>query len=199
MKRKFLLAVLAAVSAIFVPLAATSQVAPDRPARPEKAGPSYKWKAFAGFGYTNLNQVEQSENGLMGVNVAVTRNFGKYFGLTADGGYYAYTYNRANPGNPKVDMVLLGPEFHGNLTDHLEAFVHVLLGGEHTSGGSTIPKVSLAGGAGGGLEYKLSQRFGMRLSGDDIASSFVQDPGHLGYSPHLRRNARVGFGVVYKF
>jgi hypothetical protein len=194
-----LLAALAAVSAIIVPLAATCQVAPDRPARPEKTEPSFKWKAFAGLGYTSLNQVEQSENGLLGVNVAVTRNFGKYFGLIADGGYYAYTYNTPNPGNPKVDLVLLGPEFHGPLYDRLEAFAHVLLGGEHTTGGSTIPKISLAGGAGGGLEYKLTPRFGIRLSGDDIASSFVQDPKHLGYSPHLRRNARAAIGVVYKF
>lgn len=199
MKRKFLLAVLAVVSAIFTPLAATSQIAPERPARPASDEPSYKWKAFAGFAYTSLNQVEQSENGLLGVNFALTRDFGKHFGLTADGGYYAFTYDASNPGNPKVDMVLLGPEFHANLTDRLEGFAHVLLGGVHTAGDSTIPKVSFAGGAGGGLEYKLSPRLGLRLSSDDIASAFVQDPNHLGYSPHLRQNARASFGVVYKF
>jgi len=200
LKRKFLFAILAAVSAAFMSLAATSQVALDRPARPEKTTPTYKWEAFAGAGYTSLNQVNQSRNGLLGVNAAVTRNFGKYFGLTADGGYYAYTYNSSNPGNPTVDMVLLGPVFHAPLFERLDGFVHVLLGGEHTSGGSTIPKISFAGGAGVGLDYKLKNpRFAIRLSGDSIISSFVQDPDHLGYSPHAHRNARAAFGVVYKF
>jgi hypothetical protein len=194
-----LLAVLAVVAAVSMPLAASSQIAPDRPARPAKTEPAYKWKAFAGFGYTSLNQVNQSENGLLGMNFALTRNFGKYFGLTADGGYYAYTYSKPNPGNPTVEMVLLGPEFRAGLFDRLDGFVHVLVGGEHTAGDSTIPNISLAGGGGGGLEYKLNPHFGLRLSGDDIASAFVQDPSHLGYSPHMRQNARASFGVVYKF
>lgn len=199
MKRKLSIAVLAVASALFLPLAATSQIAPDRPAKPESTGPTYKWEAFAGMGYTSLNQISHSENGLIGMNVAVTRNFGKYFGLTADGGYYAFTYNRSNPGDPTVDMVLLGPVFHGKLSEHLSGFARVLLGGVHTGGDSTIPKVSFAGGAGCGMDYKLSSRFALRLAGDSIASSFTQDPNHLGNSPHLRRNARAAFGVVYKF
>ncbi len=208
MKRKFLLAILAVVSAVLLPLAATSQIAPDRPPRPEVAEPSDKYEIFAGFGYTSLNQVNQSENGLMGMNLSLTRNWGKHFGLTADGGYYAYTYNTSNPGNPTVDMVLLGPVFRAKLFEHVDGFVHVLLGGVHTStdpaaGFITIPKVSFAGGAGGGVDYKLNPHFAIRLAGDDIASSFVQEPNTNppgpGYSPHLRRNARAAFGVVYRF
>jgi hypothetical protein len=193
------IAILAVVSAMFLPLAATSQIAPDRPAKPEATGPTYKWEAFAGMGYTSLNQVSQSENGLIGMNVAVTRNFGKYFGLTADGGHYAYTYSRTNPGDPTVQMVLLGPVVHAKLFEHLDGFARVLLGGVHTAGNSTIPKVSFAGGVGCGMDYKLTSRFALRLSGDSITSSFTQDPDHLGYSPHSRRNARAAFGVVYKF
>lgn len=199
MKRKFSFAILAVVSALFMPQVATCQVAPDRPAHPEKAEPEIKWEAFAGYGYTSLNQVQQSRNGLQGVNLAVTRNWGKHFGLTADGGYYAYTYDATNPGNPTVDMALFGPVFHASLFEHLEGFVHVLLGGEHTAGDGTIPKLSFAGGAGGGFDYKLNPKFALRFSGDDIASSFVQDPNHLGYSPHLHRNARAAVGVVYRF
>jgi len=207
LKRKFLLAFLAVVSATFIPLAATSQIAPDRPAKPEKSGPSYKWEAFAGYGYTSLNQVNQSENGLQGVNLSLTRNWGKYFGLNA------YTYDRANPGNPTVDMVLLGPVFRAKLFERVDGFARVLLGGEHTgistAGWTAIPKLSFAGGAGGGLDYELNPRFALRLSGDDIASSFfapVLPAGSdnacsatSGCSPHLRRNARAEFGVVYKF
>jgi hypothetical protein len=193
------IAVLAVVSALFLPLAASSQIAPDRPAKPESTGPTYKWETFAGVGYTSLNQVSRSQNGLIGVNVAVTRNFGKYFGLTADGGHYAFTYSRSNPGDPTVDMVLLGPVFHVKLFEHLDGFARALLGGVHTGGDSTVPDVSFAGGAGCGMDYNLSSRFALRLSGDSIASSFTQDPDHLGNSTHMRRNARAAFGVVYKF
>jgi hypothetical protein len=199
LKRKLSIAVLTVASAMFLPLAATSQIAPDRPAKAEATGPSYKWEAFAGMGYTSLNQVSQSENGLIGMNFAVTRDFGKYFGLTADGGYYAFTYDRSNPGDPTVDMVLLGPVIHAKLFEHLDGFARGLLGGVHTAGDSTIPKVSFAGGVGCGLDYKLNSRFALRLSGDSIASSFTQDPNHVGNSPHMRRNARAAFGVVYKF
>jgi hypothetical protein len=59
--------------------------------------------------------------------------------------------------------------------------------------------VSFAGGYGGGLDYKLNDRFALRASGDDIRSSFQSDPNHLGLSPHERGNSRATIGVVYKF
>jgi hypothetical protein len=62
-----------------------------------------------------------------------------------------------------------------------------------------VPNISFAGGAGGGLDYSLTSRLCLRAYGDDIYASFVQDPDHLGYSPHRRGNARAGFGVVFKF
>ena len=213
LKRKFLLVILAVVSALFLPLAAISQIAPDRPAKPEQSESAYKWQAFAGYGYTSLNQVNQSENGLQGVNLSLTRNWGNHFGLTADGGAYAYTYDASNPGDPTVDMVLLGPVFHAKLFERVDGFAHLLLGGEHTgmntAGYSAIPRLSFAGGAGGGLDYKLNPRLAIRFSGDDIASSFFAPVLPAGTdnscstgsecSPHMRRNARAAFGVVYNF
>lgn len=207
LNRKCLLAISAVVSAVFMPLAAASQIAPDRPARSDAAEAPYKWQASAGFGYTSLNQVNQSENGLMGVNLSLTRDWGKHFGLTADGAAYLFTYDATNPGNPTVETVLLGPVFRVKLFERVDGFAHVLLGGEHTStdissGFQTIPKLSFAGGAGAGVDYKLrNPHFAVRASGDVIASSFVQEPtvGQLGYTPHLHRNARAAFGLVYSF
>jgi len=196
--RKFLLSILAVIPAVFLPLTATSQIAPDRPHKVQTE-PSFKYEVFAGYGYTNLNQVNQSRHGLQGVNVSLTRDWGKYFGVTADGAFYNYATSSGNPGSPKVDMVLFGPVLHADLIGPVSGFFHVLLGGAHTGGESMTPKVSFAGGVGGGLDYKLSPRFSIRLEGDDIASSFVSDPNKLGYSPHERRNSRAALGVVYKF
>ena len=201
MNRKLLLSILAVVPAAFMPLAATSQIAPDRPARAEQAEPSYKYELFAGYGYTSLNQVNQSRYGLQGVNLSITRDWGKYFGLTADGAFYSHPLSSGNPGNPSVDVVLLGPVLHANLFKNIDGFFHVLLGGEHTGGESQTPNISFAGGAGAGMEYRLSPHFALRASGDDIASSFslINNTPALAYSPHMRRNSRAAFGVVYKF
>jgi hypothetical protein len=207
LKSKSLLSILAVVAAAFMPLAATSQIAPEHRARPEQAASPYKWEAFAGYGYTSLNQVNQSRYGLQGVNLSITRDWGKYFGLTADGAFYSTPIASGNPCptkascTPTVDAVLFGPVLHVAITGHLDGFFHVLLGGEHTGGEQQTPNISFAGGAGGGMEYKLSQRFALRVSGDDIASSFsfIGNNSTLNYSPHMTRSSRAALGVVYRF
>jgi len=213
LKRKLLLSILAMVPALFMPLSATSQIAPDRPPRAPQTEPSTKYEVFAGFGYTSLNQLNNSRYGLSGVNASVTRDWGKFFGVTADGAYYKialYGCNsnssdpnkqNCNPGEPSVDALLFGPVLHSNLYGPVDGFFHVLLGGEHTGGEYMTPKVSFAGGVGAGLDYKLNKRFALRLSGDDIASSFsVRDNSPaLGYSSHRTRSSRASFGLVYKF
>jgi hypothetical protein len=215
LKSKLSVSILAMVAAALMPLAATSQIAPERSKRVEQAEPTYKWEAFAGYGYTSLNQVNQSRYGLQGVNLSLTRDWGKYFGLTADGAFYSTPISSGNPCptkapcTPTVDVVLFGPVLHANLSDRLSGFFHVLLGGEHTGGENAYPNLSFAGGAGIGMEYKLSQRFAVRVSGDDIASSFLAPvypvgsgdacTTNSGCSAHERRNSRAAFGVVYRF
>ncbi|MGB8259721.1 MAG: outer membrane beta-barrel protein [Terracidiphilus sp.] len=198
MKRTSLLSILAALCAALLPLAASGQIAKERPARPVQTDEA-RWEIFAGYGYTSLNQVNQSRYGLQGVNVSVTRDFGRYFGITADGGFYSSAVGNGNPGNPSVDTILAGPVLHGRLYGPLTIFVHVLLGGEHTGGESMKPDISFAGGAGLGMDYDLRKHIAVRLSGDSIASSFVSDPNHQGLSTHKRNNARAALGIVYRF
>jgi hypothetical protein len=226
-----LLAILALIPALFLPLAATSQIIHSRHAEkaPEKPIASHKYEVFVGYGYTSANQVTQSRYGLQGVNVSVTRDWGRFFGLTADGVFYKYPLSHPaieNSGSltPSVDAVLLGPVLHAPLFGHYEGFFRVLLGAEHTGftgsplvSSSAYPNLSFAGGIGAGLDYKLSNHFYMRASGDDIESSFV-GPIYLanppppnptppvgtcttisGCSPNKHRNSRAEFGVVYKF
>ena len=220
MKRKFLLALLAIVSATIMPLAATSQLIHSRHAEkaPERPVASHKYEIFAGYSYTSMNQVYQSRYGLQGVNLSVTRDWGRFFGLTADGAYYKYPLSHPAIENspqlaPWVDAVLLGPVVHAPLFGHYDGFFRVLLGAEHTGftgtpSASAYPNLSFAGGIGAGLDYKLSNHFSMRASGDDITSSFVAPiypPGYSGCtttsgcSPNKHRSSRAEFGVVYKF
>ncbi len=214
MKRKLLLSILAAISVAFLPLAATSQIASEYGESPAvRAEPSIKYEVFAGYGYTSLNQVNQSRHGLQGVNLSITRDWGRFFGITADGAFYSHSLGTPEieytTFSPSVDAVLFGPVFHAHLFRGYDGFVHVLLGGEHTGGVNAYPKVSFAGGFGIGIDYKLKHRFSLRVSGDDIMSSFVAPiypVGTIGActatsncSAHEHGNSRVSIGLVYKF
>lgn len=197
MKRKQSFWVIAAVAAALIPVAANCQIAPER--TPSRATQEYKYKAFVGFGYTSLNQVNQSKSGLVGVTGSVTRDFGKYFGVTVQGGHYQWTLTSSNPFAASVDMYLAGPEVHADLYEHIGIFVHGLLGAAHTGGVAIRPDQSFAGGLGMGLDYKLGPRFGIRAYGDDIGSSFTLVPYQPGFSPHRRFNAHAAIGVTYSF
>jgi hypothetical protein len=200
-----LLSILAVVSVAFLPLAASSQIFHHRKAeRTEQAEPSSKYEVYAGFGYTSLNQVNQSRFGLEGVDLSVTRNWGKHFGLIAEGAAYTATLQSGNPGNPgspSVDAVLFGPVVRANLFKNTDGFFRVLLGGEHTAGENARPNVAFARGVGVGLEQHVSPHFAVRASGDDIATAFAAATPALPkeYSPHTRYNAHASVGVVYRF
>lgn len=195
---KRLFSFLAAASAIVIPFSAASQVAPER-APKDLTGPDYKYEVYVGYGYTSLNQVNQSRSGLQGVSASVMRGFGDHFGVKVDGGHYAWPVTSKNPGSPTVDLFLAGPVAHANLFEKWSAYAEVLLGGAHTGNVSIQPKVSFAGGFGMGMDYNKNARWSIRAFGDDIASSFTLVPFQPGYSPHKRWNARAGIGVVYHF
>ena len=202
MKRTLLLLSLAMVPATFMPLAATSQVAPARGSRSvDENGPSYKYAVFGGFSYSSLNQVNQSRSGLIGGEVYVTRNFGKYLGAVADGDYYKYAISSGNPGHPSMYSALFGPEIHATLYGKYGAYLHALIGVEHSGGESQTPNLSFAGGFGGGAEYDLSPRLSIRAGGDYIGASFsvINNSAALGYSPHKTWNDRASIGAVYRF
>jgi hypothetical protein len=198
--RKWLVLTLALVPAAMMPLAAAGQVAPDRPSRPE-ADLTYKYLFYAGASYTSLNQVNQSRYGLIGGDLAVSREFGRFFAITADGSFYSTSVGSGNPGTPRVDAVLFGPELHGHIFERWSVFARALLGGEHSGGEGQTPNISFAGGGGAGVEYDLRPRWVVRISGDDIAAAFspINNTPALAYSPHTTRNSRASIGIGYRF
>ena len=198
MKSKLLISLVAAALALVVPTAAVSQIAPEKPPK-DVTGPVFKYDAYVGYGYTSLNQVNQSRSGLQGVSASVTRYFGDHFGVKADGGYYAWKVTASNPGSPKVNMVLVGPVVRGNLFEKWSGYAEGLFGGVHTGGVSIQPDISFAGGFGVGVDYNRSARWSVRVFGDDIGSAFTIQPYQSGYSTHMRWNARAGIGLVYHF
>lgn len=198
MKSKLLFLILAAASAIVVPISARGQVAPERPPK-DLTKPEYKYDAYVGYAYTSLNQVNQSRSGLGGIDVSATRGFGDHFGIKGDYSHYLWNVTATNPGRPTVDMFLGGVVIRGNLFERWSGYAEGLIGGVHTGGVSIEPSVSFAGGGGVGLDYNRNARWSLRAYGDDIASAFTLVPFQPGFSAHTRWNARAGIGLVYHF
>jgi hypothetical protein len=201
-----MLSMLAGISAALLPLAAIGQVSKASGSRATDQGEhTYKYEVYGGYAYTSLNQVNQSRYGLQGVNVSITRDWGRYFGVTAEGDYFRYPFSTpvvtGSTAIPSVESVLFGPVLHANIYGKFDGFIHGLLGGEHTAGESQTPNVSFAGGIGGGLEYRMSPRLSIRASGDDIAASFslTGNSPQLANSPHKTWDSRASIGVVYRF
>jgi hypothetical protein len=219
LKRMFLRSILAAIPAVLLPLSAASQVivSDSGQGTTAQAQPAYKYEVYAGFGYTSINQVTQSRYGLMGVDLSVTRDWGRYFGLSGIVNYYkpalhlggssttitngssSVTTSNGNPGDPSVYEVLIDPEIHATLYGSLSGFFHGGMGIEHTGGESMNPNMSFAGGVGGGLTYSLTPRLAIRASGDKIGAAFPVNDNPKGYSTHRTWNSSGTIGVVYRF
>lgn len=202
----FLRTILAAIPAVLMPLTAISQAAPAEGSTAGQAEASYKYEVYAGFGYSSLNQVNQSRYGLMGVDLSVTRDLGKYFGVSAMGNYYKPPLGggngtNGNPGDPSIYEVLAGPEVHAAIYDRVSGFFHGMLGAEHTGGEEETPSISFAGGFGGGLSYNVNSRWSARLSGDRIGASFSlrNNTTELANSPHRTWNSSATIGVAFHF
>jgi hypothetical protein len=219
LKRMLFRALLAVIPAVVLTQNAMSQAAPEEQT-PAANPPSFKYEAYAGFGYTSLNQVNQSRYGLIGVDLSLTRDFGRYFGLVGMVNYYKpplqlgssttttttaggspVTVSNGNPGDPSIYEVLAGPEIHASIYGPLSGFLHGGLGAEHTGGEEETPRVSFAGGFGGGLTYDLGPRFAIRASGDKIGASFSlrDNTTELGNSPHRTWNSSGTIGLVFRF
>jgi hypothetical protein len=182
-------------------MTASAQVSPESGSKANNVTGFKKYSIFVGAGYTSLNQVNQSRYGLIGFDAEASRNWGRFFAVDVDGGFYPTSAGSGNPGKPSVSMVLAGPELHGTIFENWSVYVRALLGGEHTGGEGMTPSVSFAGGWGGGVQHDMGPHFAIRLGGDDIASSFslTNNSPQLGYSPHRRWNSRGQIGIMYRF
>jgi len=212
LRNSFKLALAIAPTGLFFPLHAAGQVSSPAAKDTGTQAAAPKYEVYAGFGYTSINQVNQSRYGLMGVELSATRDWGKYIGLSLMGNYFkpplhigsgggGVNNNTSNPGDPSVYEALIGPEVHADIYDRIGGFIHGGMGVEHTGGEQMTPNLSFAGGFGGGLYYRLNDRFSVRASGDKTGASFslTNNTAILGNSPHRTWNSSATIGLAYRF
>lgn len=201
MNRTFLLTILAGACAALLALPAGAQVANAPEAPPPVAAPGPRYEVTAGYGYSTLNQVNQSRYGMQGIEASAARYWGKHFAIVILGDEYKWATSQGNPGKPSIVSILAGPQLRMDIVGPVDGFFRGTMGAEHTGGENETPDFSFAGGIGGGLDIGLNHRLAVRISGDRIGASFSlrnNSPG-LALSPHLTWNTRASLGVVYRF
>ena len=171
-------------------------------------------EAYFGISYARLSlQGFDTRQHSVGWGASVTRNFNRHFGVTADfGGQY-------NPQCPENDVqcfveLLRATEIR-NYSSHqfmvgprvnipgerFSGFVHALFGGVRTHASvltvatgvrqEIAPGPKFAMSYGGGMDWNLSDRFGVRL--------FQVDYIPVKANPQWRHNIRFQGGIVFRW
>jgi hypothetical protein len=163
---------------------------------PHPAGYAPVLKLSAGYSVTSLGLPSSARITLSGANVSISADSGKHFGATLDLDY-ALAPNVFSSGR-HMDMLsyLVGPVLYPSHGNSLSTFVRVLAGGTRVSGPFPSGNGGLNAGhvqyptwaAGGGVEYRLSPAFGLRVSVDYLQSHF--------YNPSGAVRAQNDFRVV---
>ena len=162
-------------------------------------------KAEVGGNYTYL-RLDAGNIGTLdchGGGGSATYNLTSYLGVAAEVAGCKVT------GVPSVVSAsavsyLFGPRLTYRGYGRLEPFGEFLFGGVHTSASATgFPSVTdntFAFALGGGADYKLSDRFAIRLvQADYLYTNFYRrNPSGIGTSTH-QNNARIQAGIIFRF
>jgi opacity protein-like surface antigen len=180
----------------------------------------------SGIGKTDLNGTGVTQTSLdnhfnlNGFNVAGTDYFTKHFGLTAD--FSAHFNKRKDsfdsvPVNSKMSLynITAGPQYKFSSMGRFTPFAHALFGVAHRSlteeiadGGSASIGAenavdlgtNFSMNLGGGVDYKLNNRFALRLFQIDYNPIFLRDRtvDNLVIPGRTLNGTRISAGIVFK-
>ncbi len=155
------------------------------------------WQVALGYQYNRDNLIGSPFN-THGLNISVTRFFGRWFGV--DGqmgtGFFGTTGDTTVPPNldAKSFFVGAGPRLAWRTRSRYEPWAHLVVGLEHYRFSQTAGVLgsnnALAGAAGGGLDIYLLPHVAVRAEADAVGSRF--------FSTNQRSFQIVG-GVVFGF
>jgi len=158
-----------------------------------------KFDIFAGYSYLRLNPSTAgvSSFNLNGGSASIAYNAKSWLGGVADFGGYS-NGNILNTGiNGTLSTYLFGPRVSYRHFGRITPFGEVLFGVAHaSSAGTSGSDNAFAMALGGGLDYKLSDRFAIRpVKVDYLMTRFSE----TGTSNQTQNNLRVSTGIVFRF
>ena len=144
---------------------------------------------FAGYSYLNVDTKGlSSRQSLNGWEASISGNFNKQFAVETDvSGFYKNYSNVALQdysfaSGPRINFKPL--------------FIHALVGGVYQSAsGVSNSQFGLAGGFGGGVQWRFSREISFRTSADYVFTRFNVSNG----SSVTQNNVRASVGIVYSF
>jgi hypothetical protein len=164
------------------------------------------WEAYGGYAYVNADPTKLERTSLHGWNATVNVNVNDWFGIEADfGGYYG-SRRYGSLGNVKLDSRIhtftFGPRLTLRKHERVNWYMHALFGAakgsaeEPTTNTEVFDDSAFAGVLGGGGEYKVSDRWGIRVGLDYIWTRF-DDPFVTPRTAADQHNLRLTVGVVF--
>jgi len=183
------------LATLFLPVA--------RGQNPLVAGQAPVFEAGIGYWYTDASIPSQSSLGMNGVDLLGTADFTRRFGIHVDLGY-ARNFNAFNSGHT-ADMLTYmgGPAFYPIRKRNLNVYTHVLFGGARETGvnyesdGTILTGYAnkFAWAAGGGVQYRFSRSFAVRVGVDYLHTQFFNSNIAMQGQPNLKG----GVSLIYTF
>jgi hypothetical protein len=160
---------------------------------------------YGGYSYVNIdtNGLASRQNA-NGWEAAVSGSFNKWFAVEGDVNGYYKTYNITEDGATASIKVTDYSYAAGPRINFKPVFIHALFGGDHLNGTATASGISgslsesqdsVAGLAGGGVQFKVSGPWSVRASFDYVFTRH----NILGGPSVTQNNYRAGAGIVYSF
>jgi hypothetical protein len=155
------------------------------------------WQLAVGYQYNRVNLIGTPFN-THGVNVTVTRYFGRWFGVEGQvgTGFFGTTGQTTTPPNLSAKSIFVGggARLAYRNKSRYEPWIHAVVGIERfrfsQTAGVLGSNTALAGPAGGGVDVYISQHVAIRAEADAFGSRF--------FSMNQRSFQIVG-GVVLGF
>ena len=170
---------------------------------PVFAGVAPSMEAGIGYSYLNVDVPSQNRIAMNGVDATFSINFQRSFGIKFDLGYDR-AFNVFDT-NYHADLLtyMAGPVFYPIRRRKFSVYTQLLLGGARqtgvnfdASGATSTGWVNrLAWAAGGGVQYRLTSSFSVRLGADYMRTSFFNSNNAI----EGQNNVRSAVSLVYTF
>jgi len=171
--------------------------------KPMFAGAAPSLDAGIGYSYLNVDVPTENRIAMNGVDASFTADFHPRLGLRFDLGYNRASNVFATGRHADVLSYMAGPVFYPIRRRNFTAYTQLLLGGARETGVTFAPSGAVLTGwvnrfawaAGGGVQYRLTPAFSVRLGADYMRTSF--------YNSNLaiegQNNLRAAASIVYTF